>query len=250
MRVFTVSDVHVDFGPNRQWVRQLSDFDYQRDLLIIAGDLTDNEQMLIETLSILKHKFQYVVFVPGNHETWLHCSRFSNSLEKFYWVLKVATELGVITERVTLNGIDIVPLYSWYDYSFAPLNEQLEESWSDFRLCHWSMSTIDLAAHFHKMNEVTLREVVECKWRISVSHFMPWIELLPDYIPKHLDYLWPVLGSTMLGEQVEQLRPDIHIYGHSHVNTKTMRNGIKYVNNAFGYPNERTRFSLLQLELI
>ncbi|EGQ9933736.1 metallophosphoesterase [Vibrio vulnificus] len=250
MRVFTVSDVHVDFGPNRQWVRQLSDFDYQHDLLIVAGDLTDDERLLTEILTTLTHKFQWVVFVPGNHEAWVHRSRFSNSLEKFYWVLKAADELGVVTERVTLNGIDVVPLYSWYDYSFAPLNEQLEESWSDFRLCNWPMSVIDLAAHFHNMNEITLCEMVECKWRISVSHFMPRIELLPDYIPKRLAYLWPVLGSTTLGEQVERLRPDIHIYGHSHVNTKTIHQGIKYVNNAFGYPNERTWSGLLQLELI
>jgi len=250
MRVFTVSDVHVDFEPNRQWVRQLSDFDYQHDLLIVAGDLTDDESLLVETLTTLTHKFQWVVFVPGNHEAWVHRSRLSNSLEKFYWVLKTAHELGVITERLTLDGIDVVPLYSWYDYSFAPLNEQLEVSWSDFRLCHWPMPVIDLAAHFHNMNEVTLRETVDCKWRISVSHFMPRIELLPDYIPKRLDYLWPVLGSTILGQQVERLRPDIHIYGHSHVNTKTIHQGIKYVNNAFGYPNERTRSGLLQLDII
>lgn len=250
MRIFTVSDVHVDFSPNRQWVKQLSNFDYQHDLLIVAGDLTDNEYLLTETLTTLAYKFQWVVFVPGNHEVWVHRSRFNNSLEKFYWVLKTANELGVITERVTLNGIDVVPLYSWYDYSFAPLNEQLEESWSDFKLCHWPMPVIDLVAHFHKMNEVSLSEMIECKRRISVSHFLPRIELLPDYIPKHFTFLWPVLGSTILGHQVELLQSDVHIYGHSHVNTEIMYQGIKYVNNAFGYPNERTRSGLLQLELI
>lgn len=249
MRIFTVSDVHVDFEPNLHWVRQLSDIDYQHDLLIVAGDVTDDELLLTETLTTLTRKFRWVVFVPGNHETWVHRSRHSNSLEKFYGVLQAAHDVGVITERLTLDGVDIVPLYSWYDYSFAPINEQLEMSWADFRRCRWSMPVTDLATHFHNMNEGTLREAVACKWRISVSHFMPRIELLPTYIPKHLDYLWPVLGSTILGQQVERLRPDIHIYGHSHVNTKTVHQGIQYVNNAFGYPNERTRSGLLQLDL-
>lgn len=247
MRAFTVSDVHVDFEPNLYWVRQLSDSDYQKDVLIVAGDISDDERLLVETLTTLMKKFQWVVFVPGNHETWVHRSQFSSSLEKFYWVLNKAHELGVTIERVTLDDIDIVPLYSWYDFSFAPLNEQLEEYWSDFRFCRWPMPVSEVAAHFHSMNEATLRETVQCQRRISVSHFMPRLDLLPNYIPARFNYLWPVLGSKMLGQQVERLQPDIHIYGHSHVNTTTTHQGINYVNNAFGYPNERTLSGLLQL---
>jgi predicted phosphodiesterase len=37
---------------------------------------------------------------------------------------------------------------------------------------------------------------------------------------------------------VSQLNPDIHIYGHSHVNRNIEVDDICYVNNAFAYPSE------------
>jgi hypothetical protein len=51
-------------------------------------------------------------------------------------------------------------------------------------------------------------------------------------------YLFPVLGAARLGQQVFQLRSSIHVYGHSHLNRRVLRDGTLYVNNAFGYPYE------------
>ncbi len=52
-------------------VLKLSDFDYQHDVFIMAADLTDSERLLTETLTTLTDEFQWVVFVPGNHEAWV-----------------------------------------------------------------------------------------------------------------------------------------------------------------------------------
>lgn len=32
--------------------------------------------------------------------------------------------------------------------------------------------------------------------------------------------------------------PDIHVYGHSHINRNVRIDGIRYINNALGYPQE------------
>ena len=61
---------------------------------------------------------------------------------------------------------------------------------------------------------------------------------MPSRIPEHKRHVYPVLGSELLGEQVDQLQPDIHVYGHSHVNQSRRINGTLYINNAFGYPTE------------
>ena len=39
-RVFALSDIHVDFDVNAQWVEGLSSVDYRDDVLILAGDVT------------------------------------------------------------------------------------------------------------------------------------------------------------------------------------------------------------------
>lgn len=38
MRVFLVSDVHVDYSPNKEWVQNISLTEFRNDALIVAGD--------------------------------------------------------------------------------------------------------------------------------------------------------------------------------------------------------------------
>ena len=71
MRFFATSDLHVDYLLNAQWVEGLSTFDYQDDVLIVAGDVTDSLTLLQDTLTTLARCFRRVFFVPGNHELWV-----------------------------------------------------------------------------------------------------------------------------------------------------------------------------------
>ena len=68
VRVFAVSDVHIESPENQHWVQTLSDTAYQRDALIVAGDITDDLRMLEVTLTVLVSKFHTVFFTPGNHD--------------------------------------------------------------------------------------------------------------------------------------------------------------------------------------
>ena len=61
---------------------------------------------------------------------------------------------------------------------------------------------------------------------------------MPSLIPLNRRQVYPVLGSVNLGEQLKQLQPDIHVYGHSHVNQSIELDNIHFINNAFAYPNE------------
>jgi predicted phosphodiesterase len=64
-RVFAISDVHVDLTDNLEWVKSLSQSNYQQDVLIVAGDVTDDMTLLEHTLQNLKQKFAEVCYVPG-----------------------------------------------------------------------------------------------------------------------------------------------------------------------------------------
>jgi len=37
MRVFAISELHIDYAVNREWLQQLSLDEYRDDLLILAG---------------------------------------------------------------------------------------------------------------------------------------------------------------------------------------------------------------------
>lgn len=238
MKVFTVSDVHIDYEDNRLWLSNLSSSDFLDDILIISGDLSDNLLLLEQCFSEIGKKFSYVFFVPGNHELWVRKKEANCSFTKFEKICQLAEKYNIHTKPKTIGELSIVPLFSWYDFSFGVPSEQLSNTWMDFRACKWpaEFDVPKVNQYFLNLNKEHLN--INNKTVISFSHFLPRIDLMPAYIPEKYRYVYPVLGSELLDEQVRLLGPDLHIFGHSHVNSRTNIDQIEYINNAFAYPTE------------
>jgi predicted phosphodiesterase len=241
MRVFAVSDVHLDYEENRLWLSSLSDLDYRSDVLILAGDISDEIKLIEWCFISLQSKFLKVFFVPGNHDLWVNRNQGMTSFDKFHFLMRLAKEHRICTEAYHHGPLSIVPLLGWYDFSFGLPSEQLLQTWVDFRACQWpdTMTAADITAHFLNLNQSVLS--VQNDVVISFSHFVPRIDLMPDYIPARYRYVYPVLGSAGLDKQARQLhaRRHLHVYGHSHVNRGVTVENIEYINNAFGYPSEQ-----------
>src|SRR6476646_3887471 len=95
MRIFALSDIHIDYDVNARWIADLSFVDYQHDVLILAGDVTDTLRLLDWCLSTLAKRFRKVLFVPGNHDLWvIREDRGKNSLQKFDDVCAVVESAG------------------------------------------------------------------------------------------------------------------------------------------------------------
>jgi predicted phosphodiesterase len=239
VRIFALSDVHVDFELNAQWVTSISQVEYVDDLLILAGDVSDSVVQLEHCLGQLARCFKKLLFIPGNHDLWvIRGDKHHDSLHKFKTVCEVAERNGASMATYHHGNVSIVPLLGWYDYTFGSLEPGLQSSWMDFFACKWSdaWDMEDVALHFLRMNGYHRRDDKE--FIISFSHFVPRVDLLPRQLPDRYRKLFPVLGSSRLGQQVNRLRSDIHVYGHSHINRRLRLDGTLYINNAFGYPHE------------
>lgn len=243
-RVFALSDIHVDYDVNRQWVRALSSLDYRDDILILAGDVTHKLPELASALSALVVRFAKVLFVPGNHELWvLGEPPERTSLDKFADVAGVVAQSGASMQAYRHGDVLIAPLLGWYDYSFGQPGADLYGMWTDYHACRWpaGYQPEDVAAHFTRLNgEIAVggpSKIIPCKI-ITFSHFLPRIDLVPSYVSSRHRLLDPVLGSTRLERQLRQLGSSIHVYGHSHINRRVSFDGVTYVNNALGYPGE------------
>jgi predicted phosphodiesterase len=238
MRVFAVSDLHADYAENMNWVSRLSRADYRDDVLLLAGDVSDLPGRLEDVFQQLTDRFAVVMFVPGNHELWVLRCRTRTSLEKFDRIQSIARAHGVQTSPYMREGVLFVPLLGWYDYSFGMPGEQLREGWMDFHACVWpeGFDEASLTRYFLGLNcipRTNPQDVV-----ISISHFLPRLDVIPRYVPASRNYLHPVLGTRLLEEQIRSLRSAVHVYGHSHVNQTVRIDGTVYVNNALGYPSE------------
>jgi predicted phosphodiesterase len=239
MRVFALSDVHIDYSENAKWVANLSVAEFQDDVLIVAGDVSDAQRLLDWCLSTLTKRFKQVLFVPGNHDLWvIREGREKNSLQKFDDVCAVVESAGASMQAFHEQGISIIPLLGWYDYSFGEPSEELRSRWMDYGCCRWpnGLTEQDIAAHFTALNNG--RSSTPGNKVITYSHFLPRIDLMPEFIPKVHRVLYPVLGSVQIERQLRKHNPGIHVYGHSHVNRQVEIDGVSYINNAFGYPSE------------
>ena len=239
MRIFTVSDLHVDYPENLKWVFALPSDEFSQDVLILPGDVSDSLELLKSTFEALKSRFGEGLYVPGNHELWVDGAEFECSLEKFYAVMALCRASGVETKVFCAGKLSIVPLLSWYDFSFGEPCAYLKRAWRDFRACRWPahLQTSAQVCEFFLQRNTAVLETVNEKI-ISFSHFLPRIDVMPSRIPEHRRRVYPVLGSAALDAQVKRLNSTMHIYGHSHVNQSVVIDDIHYINNAYAYPKE------------
>ncbi len=238
MRVFALSDIHIDHPENMQYIDSLSKEVYKEDILVLAGDVSHDQAQMISAMKLLKDRFKEVFFVPGNHDLWV--KENENSFAKFDNIKKELESMGICMRPKQFGlSLAIIPLFSWYDYSFGNPSELLMQVWQDYIRCSWKggKAEKEITDYFLAMNEAHSMDKSLAKV-ITFSHFLPRIDIMPSYIPEDKRFVYPVLGSWSLDRQLRGYGAHMHVYGHSHVNVHTEKEGVTYINNAMGYPTE------------
>jgi predicted phosphodiesterase len=240
MRILAISDLHTDFRENKLLLEQLPDLAYQRDILIAAGDISDQLDTLKSTLALLRAKFLKVFYVPGNHELWVRRGGHT-SVEKFFTVLALCEKLDIQTGPEKVGGIWIVPLFSWYEPQFdADESGDADDlnGWADFYLCKWPVGISQVCDFFLQMNTPRLRSYDGLV--ISFSHFLPRRDLLPATEQLKFKGLPKVAGCAALDKQIRHLQSRVHVFGHSHISCDRVIEGVRYIQNPLRYPRERS----------
>lgn len=120
LEVFVVSDLHTEYAENMSWVKGLPKKRKKKEVLLVAGDVAETYENFVLTMSLLKASFEHVFFVPGNHDLWLRREKekYIDSLQKLDIMLDACQSLGVETNPSVIDGLAIIPLFSWYHESF------------------------------------------------------------------------------------------------------------------------------------
>jgi|ERR1051325_6836009 hypothetical protein len=244
MRLFATSDLHTDYKENFRWLEQISDSDYRDDALIVAGDISDRLEVVRDTFKLLRSRFRYLLFTPGNHELWVRDAEY-DSIEKLRRVLELCAELEVSTSPVRFEEFWVVPLFSWYDGVFDPelKNERsARQAWADFHFCKWPSEATPLPEYFLSFNKPYLKTYDAPV--VTFSHFLPRADLLPPKEYLRISWLGSVSVCAALDGQIREIDPVVHVCGHTHTRVDNVIDGIHYVQNAVRYPKERTTASI------
>jgi predicted phosphodiesterase len=248
----------------------------QRDLLVVAGDISHEMDILEDSIECMREKCQ-IFFVCGNHEAWLRKHDKFDSLEKMENVYELCRRRGVFVDPCLVKGNNpllILPIQSWYDGSLC-FSEQLCTNfeywpWVDFLRCRWNGFSFEdernprtptgLVEHLLEKNEARLQLLSQYSSTpvMTVSHFLPNKQTLPDWLELKKDSFsldWldhgarkmsakfsKVAGSSLIDDHLRSLPVQsrhIHIFGHSHRPKDFEYGGIRYIHNPLGKPRER-----------
>lgn len=279
MRLYALSDIHVDYVENMNWIKALSRHDFAEDTLIVAGDVTHDMGRLEDAFNILLSRFRHVFYVPGNHELWVMKGETWDSLEKFYHILAFCDRMGIRTQPGLvgkgLEKVWVVPLFSWYttpeenaDSLYLPKvgKDPGLKVWSDAYFVKWPSfeGNITPAQHFLNMNETHIDSQYEHPV-VSFSHFLPRrdvmisLDLVDEVSARYKGWqvgdppppsnrapvdgfnFSRVAGTLSLDTQIRRLGSKAHIHGHQHRNRFRIVDGILYASHCLGYKHERQK---------
>ncbi|ANM31557.1 hypothetical protein ABI59_21305 [Acidobacteria bacterium Mor1] len=253
MRLLAQSDLHLNRRENRQWLESLSRHDYQRDVLIVAGDVSHRLDQMRWAFEELLARFKEVAFVPGNHDLWVHRENFPDSTAKLAAVEALCLELGIHVSPVRPGGGAgpwLVPLFSWYrrpphpDSLFLPKpgEDPNFRGWSDDRFVRWAGETTEPPDSLTRRAPFTPDDGAPV---ISFSHFLPRAELIFSAGPYRGTDPRPgfnfsrYAGSLEIERAVRRLGSAVHVYGHQHRNRRRRIDGVLYLSHCLGYGPER-----------
>jgi len=259
-RLLAVSDLHVSYPRNRQWVQDLPP-GAPGDWLLVAGDVGEKMADIEWVLRTLRDRFGTVVWVPGNHDLWSH-PRDPVTLRgeaRYRYLVAVCRDLGVITPEDPYpvwpgdgGRAVIVPLFLLYDYTFRPDGARTKD---EGLALAYRTGVVGTDERFLEPDPYPSREAW-CQARIEAT--LPRLAALDPALPTILVSHFPLTreptrilrypvfaqwcGTERTADWHLRFRATTVVYGHLHIPRTTWQDGVRFVEVSLGYPREQDRY--------
>jgi uncharacterized protein len=199
VRIAAIADLHcrpASHGMIRAMLEQVPD---EADVLLLAGDLTDNGS--IEEANLLMEEISFldmpILAVLGNHD------HESGQAEAVSEALRAG---GLILMDGTSHEIDGVGFVGTKGFC-GGFGKTLVQPFGEAALKTFIKTSIDEAV---QLENALVK--LDCKQRVAVLHYAPIRETLQGE-PKEL---FPFLGSSRLCNALDRQGVDLIVHGHAH----------------------------------
>jgi len=253
--LYATSDLHIGYTDNTPWLTQLQPRTNE-DWLIVAGDVGETYDQVVDTLADLKERYAEVIWVPGNHELWTvppkpgelrGVARYDNLVEGLRGIGVITPEDEYPVWDPHGSALTVVPMFLLYDYSWghngltgrAAVDASIADGivCTDEALLHTDPydSVVDWCHERVRRTEERLMALPEGSAPVLVNHFpLDRRVLAPLYYPSFS--VW--CGTELSADWPTRFGAYAVVYGHLHIPIPRVLDGILHQEVSLGYPRE------------
>ena len=246
--LWSVSDLHVTWPANRERTERLRPAD-PGDWLIVAGDVAERIDVVVDTLARLRRRFARVIWTPGNHELFSRGTDRFKGRERYFRLVELLREVGVDTpedDYPVFGDVTVAPLFTLYDYSFRPPGLSVPEALEGARKAHAMLDDELFIAPYVDIPAWCAERVAYSRERLSsiegptllVNHW-PLVVEPTLRLAKQEMALWCGTAATR-DLPVEHDAVGV-IHGHLHMPEEIRVDGVPHFDVSLGYPFEQER---------
>jgi predicted phosphodiesterase len=243
-----ISDLHLDYwepGTEPDWAKGKS-----AGLLVVAGDISRNHDQAVETLEKLAKLYRHVIFIDGNHEhkgSYLHPEVAPAALKPR--LAKISNLTYLHDDVYVENGVAFVGRNGWWDFKLAePHFSRGKARRRMARKLGVQEAAVKIFAKAAKQDaEILAGRIAKLQARddvtsiVVVTHTIPRRELLSAGLLRDKAYKAARRGSSAL-EKLERADKKRKIrawlFGHQHEPEDRVIDGIRFLSNPRGKPND------------
>ncbi|MEJ5927049.1 metallophosphoesterase [Corynebacterium sp. H128] len=243
--LWAVSDLHAAVKANANPIASINPR-HPSDWLIVAGDVAERTELVLQVLGKLRQKFACVIWVPGNHELFSRSGDRAKGRDKYDELVEGCRLIDVLTPEdpfPVFGGVTIVPLFTLYDYSFRKQGVTVEQAvqaahdvqvvmtdefaiapFVDVRAWCWDR----LAYSIKRLGRVSGPTILVNHWPLVQEpvNMMAYPEI----------GLW--CGTRHTRTWAQRYEAKSVIYGHLHMPGIVEVAGIPHIEVSLGYPRE------------
>ncbi len=241
MKIFYMSDLHLEFGP-----LSLVDFEGTKDdIVILSGDIgvAASIRSLHSFLAELKERVRLVLYIPGNHE--FYGQNMSKSLEDLYTMQHQLGNNVIFGEKIyrVINDIAFIGATMWTDFK--------NRDWYAMQHCSRNMSDFDVIRHgkdnrrFLPEDSINIFEdhykFIEHSVRIARADNLKTV-VFTHHGVSEIASLPQFKGSILQGaffasmeDEILTWQPNVWIHGHIHNTVDFSIDQTRILTNPRGY---------------
>lgn len=236
-----ISDLHVEtWQENFNWDGKSTSM-----LCVVAGDVSKDHELVIETLAHLSKCYKMVLYIDGNDEHRYYLDNIRFSYKELYNKITAIPNVTYLHDNVVVvDGVAFIGANGWWTYDFNPnIDYNQTKQWfkDHYQVQSDTISQIESMA-LHDYTYVTntierLQTYPDVKRIVIVTHTVPSFEFIEHDLTLVGSNRQNVFGNSLMRGVLaadHEHKINTWCFGHYHGSVERQGNNIRYINNCRG----------------